>query len=293
MKIGAFKVREPLPDLGEPDAIMALSPWINGGSVGSSTVALMEEHFKAKEVGRLSRPELFYDFTRYRPQIHFSDDHRDIAIPNTTINYTASKTGNGLMFMHCLEPHMMGETYAESIIKVMEKLHVKRYWLLGGMYDSVPHTRELITTGFISEKATEIVLSQFNVEPGEYQGPSTISSLILVNAPKRGIETVALIVHLPYYAQLDEDYSGQFRLLSLLSSTLNLSIPLGEIKRKGEAQYRRVDLAVEADQRVKDMLGVLEMSYDSKSRRGPIPEATPSLSPEIEKFLKEINKDFD
>jgi hypothetical protein len=99
-------------------------------------------------------------------------------------------------------------------------------------------------------------------------------------------------VHLPYYGQLEEDCSGQYRLLSLLSPPLDLSIPLDEIKRKGEEQYRRISLAVEADQRVKEMIEVLEMGYDSELRRRREPEAMPNLSPEIEKFLREMNKDF-
>lgn len=292
MKVGAFELKEPLPDLRNLDALVALSPWIDVGSVGTSVLSLLESQCNAKDMGQLSRPGLFYDFTRYRPQIHFSESGREIEIPNTTIRYATREQESDLLFFHCLEPHMLGETFAESILKVMRKLNVRRYWTIGSMYDSVPHTRPLLVSGIASGDEMRRYLSINGVEHSEYQGPTTISLLASENAPKHGIETIVLIVRLPYYAQIEEDHSGQYRLLSLLSPLLNLSIPLDQIKRKGNEQYGRVSMAVEGDTRIKEMLEVLEMGYDSETGEKH-KRSMSSLSPEIEKFLRHINKDFD
>jgi len=68
--------------------------------------------------------------------------------------------------------------------------------------------------------------------------------MISEQAPKHGVGTLTLIVHLPHYVRLEEDYSGQYALLSLICHLYNLPIDLDQIKHIGEEQYRRISLAV-------------------------------------------------
>jgi len=289
MRVGAFELKEPLPDLGEGIAFTMLSPWIDVGGVGSSTLATLEDHFHAEELGKLARPGLFYDFTRYRPMMYLVEDRRDVRLPNTFVKY-ARRQGGGLLFLHCLEPHMLGETYAESVLKVLERLGVRRHCLLGGMYDTVPHTRPLIVSGTASDQEMELRLGSLKVYPSGYQGPTTINILISEQAPGRGIETFTLVVRLPTYMQLEVDYSGQYALLDVLCRLFDFSLDLGEVKRKGEEQYRKVGLAVSGNPEAQKLIKAMEGSYDA--RVAEIPPSTPPLSPEIERFLRDIGRRF-
>ncbi len=97
---------------------------------------------------------------------------------------------------------------------------------------------------------------------------------------------------MPYYAQLEEDFSGQYCLLNILDHVYDLSLDLGEIKAKGEAQYRKLGQAVEADPQLREMVRMLEMSYEARSQERPDVDKGAQLSPEIEKFLRDINRDF-
>ena len=60
---------------------------------------------------------------------------RDVVIPNTIVSYTKQKTGNDFVFLHLLEPHIHGEAYIDSVLLLLERLGVKRYCLLGSMYE--------------------------------------------------------------------------------------------------------------------------------------------------------------
>ena len=187
----------------------------------------------------------------------------------------------------------MGEVYVESVLKVMEKLGVKRYCLLGSMYDSIPHTRPLSVIGSASESRLDTQLKEAGVRPIRYSGPTTIINLISQQAAERGIETMALIVRLPHYAQLEEDYNGQHALLSLIRNIYNFSIDLDPIRQLGDDQYRRVSQAVETDPGVRDMVRAMEKSYDEGVEDIKQPEGMPGLSPEIEGFLEEMEKRFE
>src|ERR671927_1734098 len=102
MKIGAFEVVEPVPELREPHALVMIRPWVDVGSVGSLTLRQLERHFRGEQLGKLARPGTFFDFTRYRPTVRIVGGQREITYPNTVVNYAQLETGPGLLFLHVL-----------------------------------------------------------------------------------------------------------------------------------------------------------------------------------------------
>lgn len=184
---------------------------------------------------------------------------------------------------------MLGEAYAGSILKVLQRLGIKRYCLVGGMYDSVPHTRPLIVSG-TAAGATEEELHRLGVQSSDYEGPTTIAILVSQEAPKYNIEVTSLIVHLPQYAQLEEDYGGQLRLLEVLCALYHFPIDLEPVRRKAKEQYGKLSLAMEKDPRIKQVVQQFEVYYETRTSKAE--EEPPRLSPEIERFLGEIDKRF-
>ncbi|MFC2066995.1 PAC2 family protein [Chloroflexota bacterium] len=290
MRIGAFQLDKPLPDLREPHALAMLRPWIDVGNVGSLMLSRLEALFKTKALGRLARPGNFFDFTRYRPTMYLEEGKREVVIPNTLVTYAKRETGNDFVFLHLLEPHMFGETYVDSVLLLLQKLGVKRYCLLGSMYDFVPHTRPLIVTGSAAGKTAKDALNKVAIQSSDYQGPTTITYLISKRAPELSIETMSLIVHLPQYTQLDEDYMGKARLMEVLCSLYDLP-PDGTDIHKAEEQLKQLDIAVEKNEQVKEIMTHLESHYDAQMAMRK-EEEMPQLSPEIEKFLKKMEKRF-
>jgi predicted ATP-grasp superfamily ATP-dependent carboligase len=289
MKIGAFELNTPLPELHDPHAFAILRPWIDAGAAGRATLTMLEKTFKAEKLGKLSRPGNFFDFTRYRPIMSMVNGERHISIPNTYINFARRPDSNDLIFMHLLEPHCYSELYIESIVKILQKLGIKRFFLFGSMYDTVPHTRPLAISG-IGDKAFIEQLFPLGVQESDYEGPTSISILINQKARKLGIETVSLIVHLPQYAQLDEDYNGHLRLMEVLCALYDFPIDLTSLRRKAERQYRELDHEMEKDSQLLHVVQYFESIYET--RKGKPDEKSKKLSPEIENFLREIDKNF-
>ncbi|MCH8206730.1 MAG: hypothetical protein IH956_06965, partial [Chloroflexi bacterium] len=87
MRIGAFEVGEPVPELKNTCAIAMLRPWIDVGRVGTLVLNKLEKHLGAKELGRLARPGTFFDFTQYRPRIRNVEGRRVLTIPNSSVQY--------------------------------------------------------------------------------------------------------------------------------------------------------------------------------------------------------------
>ncbi len=290
MRLGGFQLVEPLPDLKAPHALAILRPWVDVGSVGTLTLARLEAILRAKEMGRLARPGNFFDFTRYRPTMYFKKGVREVVIPNSIITYAKPGKENDFVFLHLLEPHMLGELYTSSVLMLLQRLGVQRYCLVGSMYDMVPHTRPLLVTGSGAGKRAEEEVERAGVGSSDYEGPTTICHLISQQAATLGIETMSLIVHLPQYTELDEDYMGQVRLLEVFYSLYGVPVNEADI-RKAENQLKNIDIAVNRNRKVKEIVAQLEAHYDARTSTKK-KEELPKLSPEIENFLKEIERRF-
>jgi len=289
MRIGAFELSDPLPELRQPHVLAMLRPWIDVGSVGALTILGLETYFGAKELGRLARPGNFFDFTRYRPTAYFKEGHREFSIPNTTISYAKRETGHDFLFIKLLEPHMLGELYVNSVLQLLKKFEVKRYCFLGSMYDMVPHTKKLLVSGgAIGEKA-EQDLAKAGILSTDYQGPSTITFLITQQTSQLGAEAMWFIVHLPQYIQLDEDYRGKVRLMEVLESIYNIPKDDADIER-AEQQLQSVNMAVDESPELKAIMPQLEARYQARIEKKE--EKIVPLSPELEKFLRELGNHF-
>ncbi|MAF38162.1 MAG: hypothetical protein CL696_04635 [Chloroflexi bacterium] len=301
MRIGAFELNEPLPELRDPHVFAMVRPWVDVGSVGTLTLNRLERFMGSKELGRLVRPGTFFDFTRYRPNMRLVDDKREVKIPNSIIRYAITDDGPDYLFLHLMEPHSNGEDYTDSILEVVNHFNVKRYCRLGAMYDAVPHTRPLLVTGSLGDVVQNRPVPNFKVRQSTYQGPTTIMNLLSEGIEKADIESINFMVHLPQYVQLEEDYAGTSRMIEVLSSVYN-NIPadLAPVRR-GQRQYRELNSTLDRNTELKTLIQQMEAYYDAQldseeASSAPVdgkPESATQLSPEIEQFLSELGGRLD
>jgi hypothetical protein len=289
MRLRAFEVNEPLPGLKDTHAFAMLNPWVDVGSVGTLVLSWLEAHYQAKDLARLSRPGDYFDFTRYRHTSRLRGEQRQVTVPNTFVTYSQGKD-NDALFLRMLEPHAHGEAYIESILKLLQKFNVRKYFLIGSMYDYVPHTRPLLVTGGTVGRGMQQQMDSLGIESSNYQGPTSISFLISQRAPEIGMETSSLIVHLPQYTQMEEDFIGTVRIMSLLSAIYGIPVNQSYIHR-AEQQMEQINLALNKNPELKTIVEQLETTYEARTERRQ-EEKKPELSPEVEKFLSEMDKRF-
>ena len=111
------------------------------------------------------------------------------------------------------------------------------------------------------------------------------------------IENMMLMVRLPQYLQLEEDYTGTSRMIEVLSSVYD-SIPSDLApQRRGQRQYRELSAAVERNSELKTLIQQMEAYYDAQSDsedgQSEKPDTKVSLSPEIEQFLSELGQSME
>ena len=293
MRLQAFDLADPVPELNAPHALAVIRPWIDVGSTGSLLMNSLEEQLGSTELASLARPGNFFDFTRYRPTMTRHENSTAIEVPNTVVTSGRQSGGHDFLTLRLLEPHTMAEEYVDSVVELFKAMGVKRYCLVGSMYDMVPHTRPLLVTGSASNLGLQSGLGVANVRYSDYQGPTTILSLIGQRAVQMGIETCSMIVHLPTYLGMEEDYRGAKRLMEVISSLYDGFALSPEDLAKADGQEHQVSTSAEQIIHQEPRLGLilkqLEANYDARNKEES--EETP-LSPEIEKFLRGLDRRF-
>ncbi len=290
IRLGAFELEDPLPELTEPHALVTLRPWVDVGSVGRLAFRNLERHLEARDLGQLARPGVFFDFTRYRPTIHTVDGQRQVTVPTVNVRYAHGYGDHDFVFLHLLEPHLNGEGFVSSIVKLLKLLDVKRYCLIGSMYDLVPHTKPIMVTGAATGEDTLNRVRSLGVHSSSYEGPTSIASLVSQEANKIGVETMGLIAHLPQYAQMDVDHVGRLRILELLGELYELDLDLDRVKLRARQQEEELATAMERNPEVRSLVQQLERQYDDRVNRMSQgrSEEVAELSPEVQDFLEQL-----
>ena len=288
MQIGAFQLNQPLPDLNDPHVLTVIRPWIDVGRVGTITLRRVEKHLQSQEIARLSRPGRFYDFTRYRPKTRIRRGRRQYTIPTTTIKVARRENAPDLITLHLLEPHNYGEDFTDSVIEILDRLGVKRYSMIGAMYDMVPHTRPLLVSGGTIDPANEADYRTAQARPSDYEGPTTIAHLIFRHAEQTQIDTRIFVVHLPQYFQVEKDYTGAARLTAILCRLYNLPAQL-EDRQRGLQQYDHLQNLAQGAPEISTLMSRLEERYDRDNPHPPAANPPTPLPPQIEEFLQGLD----
>ncbi|MCX7856838.1 MAG: PAC2 family protein [Deltaproteobacteria bacterium] len=290
MRIGAFEVIDIEEKPKDPVVIATLWPWIDVNGVGTLVLREIRKRYSASEIGKLSTPGTFYDFTRYRPQIELEGEIKDMNIPNTTIYLAKRSDKSDILLLRMREPHSHGELFVRSVLKILKEFGVKTYILVGSMYDTVPHTRPLIISGYGMGKTAKEIVKKNGILPINYRGPSSIVNMVTKKAYESGIETMVFIVSIPQYVILEEDHEGKLRLIELLGRILDIPVDEDDYLKVLDQKTMIVE-NLERSPEIKAVIPQLEKIYDMRMRAAE-KEGSLELSPEMEELLwKTIGKD--
>jgi len=250
---------EELPELKNPLLIAGFDGWGNALDISNSMVAYLIRKLKANCFARIN-PDPFYRFDENRPLVNIEEgDLKSLTTPGGS--FYAGRTGSGerdLVILKANEPNLRWFQFVNALFILCEKLHIETIITLGSMYDHVLHSDRIISA-IASSKDLSAKLKGKNVFLINYQGPGAIHSLIHSESQKKGIHSISIWCHCPYYLQ-DVTHFG---ILSHLGALLSF---LGEFRLDTE----------ELDMRWKELNEKIQILIDN--------------SPEIQEIINEIRK---
>lgn len=187
--------------------VCGIGGWVDGGEAATGSIRYLLRKLKAKEFAHIPL-DRFHVFQvpgeiSSRPHIKLEDGiikvHR---FPRNRFFYWADPVAdNDLILFRGTEPNMHWEEYANAILKVAEEFDVSRLYLLGGVLDTTPHTREPnVSCAFSLPKLRE-EMARYGVRFSSYEGPGRFGTTLLYICQQRQVEMVSLTVRATYYPE--------------------------------------------------------------------------------------------
>ncbi len=259
-----------LPVLRDATLLLALTGWMDGGDVSTGTVKRMMEKRELVEVGRIeAEPCYIFNFpgsmevaALFRPEVRMRGGlvRRGPTFPENVFRVDVK---NNLVFFLGAEPNLRWRTFAEAIFEACGKLGVKRIVFMGSFGGTVPHTREPRMFGSVSHAHLVEVLREHGLKASDYSGPASFSTLLLAEAPEKGIEMINFVAEIPGYLSGENPLSIE-GVTRRLSKYLNQPVDIDSLRQASDAWEAKVSEAVEKDEELAATVKKLEEAYDEE-----------------------------
>jgi proteasome assembly chaperone (PAC2) family protein len=278
------------PDLTQPYMIIGLAGWVNAGEVPSSVVVYLISRFQATLFAEL-KPDEFYCYQSVgsegkRPVVNIENGIvKSVNIVSTNFWYHKSDVGgHDVILVSGPEPDHNWAIYTDVLIQLAQEFQVAKIISLGGIFDAIPHTAPPRLTGVVSQAGLIDEAKRYGLELISYQGPSSVHSLVMVNANRANIQMLSIFAHTPHYIQVT-NFMATYNLMSKLNEMLGLNIDLEVARKDSEYLCAQIDNAIREKPELREYLKMLESEY----RKGK-PEIRESVNKNIIKEIEDLMK---
>lgn len=257
------------PPLTNATLLLALGGWMDGGLVSTGTVERLMENRPLTPFAHID-PDPFYIYNFpgsmeiaaiFRPEVKYIDGMVDrIEMPE---NIFHADVAANLAFFLGKEPNTQWQAFADAIFEAAAAAGVARIIFIGSFGGTVPHTREPRMFGSVSHEHLKEQLAANGVKLSDYEGPASFSTLLLAQAPKRGMEMLSLVAEIPGYLQGINPLSIQ-AVSRRLAAMLNMPVDLDSLRKASDAWEQQVTEAVEKDSDLAETVRKLEEQYDNE-----------------------------
>lgn len=284
------------PFLRRPNMVCGISGWVDGGSAATGTIMYLTDRLRAKRFAEIpiSRFHIYQVSGQesLRPQVSIKDGLlRRYRSPGNYFYYWINpKADRDLVLFQGTEPNLNWEEYAEAILKVAKGFSIDRIYLLGGVLDRCPHTREPNVSCSCTSPALKEEMSKYAVRFSNYEGPGSFGTTLLYICQTKSVEMVSMTVLATYYPEfsLMIPYNPKSirALVRRLDHLLGLRLDLGDLDKLVKEYEGKVDFAVSQSEGFKAYVKKLEEGYQELAFEEPLDISGEEAVEMAESFLK-------
>lgn len=282
------------PALRAPYLVAGFAGWPNGGGVSTDVVDFLKTYLDADRVGEISPDGLYIHSSpslASRPVVTIQKGfmHAMHFPTNDLYAWQGQNGSHDLLLLQGIEPDLQWEQFAEAVLECIRTFNVQRLYTIGGYLDYAPHTRVPRLSAVVTQQGLQADLAAHDVEPAEYEGPTSIQSYLLSLCQEEGIEGVGLWGGTPSYIH------GAYprvthSMLHLLSQLWHLPLELGVFEEQTEELETSLHEQIDSNPELADYIKRLEQAYDMADEEQPRFE-TDTMVDEIQRFLRRRRDD--
>lgn len=257
------------PSLHGATLVLSFSGWMDGGNVSTGTVDRLVTLLGAKPVAEID-PEPFYIYNfpgpmevtaLFRPFVEVSGGVVQRVDMPSNIFY-CNESANLICFVG-KEPNVRWRTFGECIFQFARQAGVQRILFIGSFGGSVPHTREPRLFVSCSDASPLPELEKYGVRRSDYEGPGSITSYLMAQAPPAGLQMVSLVAEIPGYLQGTNPLCIE-AITRRLAKMLRLPLDLASLRNTSTEWELQISSLIDNDKDLAEKVHQLEEEYDNE-----------------------------
>jgi len=252
------------PTLRYPYMVCGIGGWLDGGESATGSV-----HYLAGKLGARRFAEIKIDnfHVSLRPHIKIEDGIlREHRFPQNQFLYWVNHDADSdLILFSGTEPHLNWEGYTRAVLSIAKEFAVSRIYLLGGLLDRTPHTKEPNVYCLCSSDDIKEEMQKYAVRFTNYEGPGSFETTLLYAGQNEGMQIVNLIAGATYYPEfsilIPRNPKSIRALMRRLNSILHLDMDLSDLDSQAEEFEKKLGYAVNRNPGLRKHVAELEKEY--------------------------------
>lgn len=277
------------PELRSPRLVAAFAGWPDAAETATRAASILRDRLGARRFAEL-QSEDFHSLTTTRPLTVIRDGRiRALRFPSTDFHYWRNPTvPQDLIFVVGVEPDLQWRRYVGAILDLAQEQGVVAIYVLGGLYDNVPHTRPVRVSAVVEDSALRQRLAEAGIVFSDYEGPCAVHTALLYGSRARRIPSASLWGHAPAYARLSWNPKVTDALLRILTSILEVEADLTELRAAARWLAAALDRLAAQNPQMGTLIRQLEQDYGPSEGERPAqpPEVSESILREVEEILR-------
>ncbi len=277
------------PALRAPHLVAGFAGWPDGGGVSTGVVDFLTSYLAAERIGELSASDLSICTSpalASRPIVKIAQgliESLDFPV-NELYAWRSEGEVPDLVLLQGIEPDLHWQEYVEALMECIDVLGIQRVYTIGGYLDYAPHTRVPRISAMATDAALLETLQPYDVEPGDYEGPTSIQAYLLSHCQDAGIEGVGLWAGTPSYIQ------GVYPkvthvMLEFLSQFWQLPLELSSFDEQTAELESTLHEQIDSSPELAEYIKRLEQAYDMAEDEPP-DIGSDTIVDEIQQFLR-------
>lgn len=288
------------PRLRHPTMVCGISGWVDGGKSATGSVEYLLGKLKARKFAEIPI-DRFHIFQvpgqlSLRPHVKIEDGILEKhSFPQNQFFYWVNPdTDNDLILFLGTEPNLNWKEYADAILRVAEDFTAVRIYLLGGVLDEIPHTKEPVVSCACSSNKLKEEMSRHSIQFSNYEGPGRFGTTLLYLCQKKQVPMVSLTTRVTYYPDFNilipRNPKAIRALLRRLNGLLRLGLDFSDLDKQVEDFEAKLGFMASHNPEFQAYVEKLEKDYIELKYEEPL-EISADEAVQIAEELLKIKKD--
>ncbi|MFH1639310.1 MAG: PAC2 family protein [Chloroflexota bacterium] len=284
------------PELRRPYMICGISGWVDGGEVATGGVKYLVKKIGAEKFAEI--PIARYHIYQIpggislRPHVKMDNGIvKEHYFPRNQFYYWLNPNAeHDLILFRGTEPNLNWEEYVNTILDFAREYSVARIYLLGGVLDETPHTREPKVSCACTSSALRDEIQKYKVQFSNYEGPGSFSTTMLYFCQQRGIDAVSFTSRATYYPEFDivipRNPKSIRTVIRRLNHLLSLNLDFSDLDKEAREFEGKLDFMASQNSRFRSYVEELEKNYVEMIYEEPLEISADEAIKFAEEFLK-------